>query len=31
MKVHVAPAALEDLQMIDDYTVRKWGVEQADK
>jgi toxin ParE1/3/4 len=31
MKLRVAPAALEDLQDIDDYTFKKWGGEQADR
>ncbi len=31
MKLRVAPAALEDLQDIDDYSIKIWGVEQADR
>jgi len=31
MKLRVAPLALEDLQSIDEYTVKKWGAEQADR
>lgn len=31
MKLRVSPSALEDLQQIDDYTVSKWGAEQADR
>jgi len=31
MKFSIARAALADLESIDDYTVRKWGTEQADR
>jgi toxin ParE1/3/4 len=31
MTFRVSAAALEDLQSVDDYTVRTWGVDQADR
>ncbi len=31
MTYHLAQAAIEDLESIDDYTVRTWGTEQADR
>ena len=30
MSFRLARAALDDLESIDDYTVKKWGVEQSD-
>jgi len=30
MSYRLARAALEDLKAIDDYTIEKWGVDQAD-
>ncbi len=31
MTCHLAQAAIEDLESIEDYTVRTWGAEQADR
>ena len=31
MKYRIARAALADLESIDDYTVKKWGADQADR
>jgi toxin ParE1/3/4 len=31
MKFHLAQAAIEDLESIDDYTVRTWDADQADR